>query len=61
MTTQTGETVGQFASDLAQRSSDYAKASRDYVKANPTKGVAYATLAGVAVGFILSLFFRSRR
>lgn len=61
LTVQTGEKVGQFASDVAQRSSDYAKASRDYVKENPTKGVAFAALAGVFVGFILSMILRPRR
>ncbi len=56
----TGERMGQMASNIVDQSTEYVKSGRDFVKENPGKGIAAAAAAGVVVGSLLTLFLRRR-
>lgn len=56
-----GEKVGNMASDLVSSAKETIAESKDYVKENPYKGVAFAAAAGLVTGSLLSSLFRRSR
>lgn len=60
MTYDAGKKVGAIASDFANSTLEYGKAGRDYVKENPGKGIAFAAVAGLVAGGLLTMAMRRK-
>lgn len=58
---ETGEKVGNMASDFASTTADSVKAGKEYVQEHPLKGIAIAAAAGLVTGSLLTMAMSSRR
>jgi ElaB/YqjD/DUF883 family membrane-anchored ribosome-binding protein len=61
MARQAGDQIKEMASDVSSATADSIKTSRDYVKGHPVKSVAFAAMAGVIAGSVLTMVLRPRR
>ena len=55
-----GQRVGSMASQIQDSASEYVENSRDYIKQNPLQATAYAAVAGLACGALLTLALRRK-
>lgn len=55
-----GQKVGALTSQLQDGASEYVETGRDYIKQNPIQATAYAAVAGLALGSLLTLVLRRK-
>jgi ElaB/YqjD/DUF883 family membrane-anchored ribosome-binding protein len=60
LSSEAGQMIGAYASDVAHTAQSGMKKSRDYVIANPAKGVAIAVATGILAGSLLTMVLRRK-
>ena len=55
-----GQKVGALSSQLQDGAAEYVETSRDYIKQNPIQATAYAAVAGLALGSLLTMALRRK-
>jgi ElaB/YqjD/DUF883 family membrane-anchored ribosome-binding protein len=56
-----GKDTGEFVGNASQKASEYVEHTRHYVKDNPIKGIAFAAIAGAAMGVVVTMASRRSR